>query len=97
MPNPHIAFVDAVSWSIRGPFFSHSGLHAYQRMPTVSCPVVDTTPVQDRQALSQLLAHATAPEGVKDLEALLSDLTTIGCQVSMPAELPQQAVLARLE
>ena len=97
MPNPQIAFVDVVSWVIRGPFFSQSGLHAYHRMPPVSCPVVDTTPVQDRQALSQLLARAIAPEGVKDLEALLSDLTAIGCQVSMPAELPESVVLAGFE
>ena len=97
MPNPQIAFVDAVSWAISGPFFSQSGLHLYHRMPPVSCRVVDTTPVQDRQALSRLLARAIAPEGVKDLEALLSDLTAIGCQVSMPAESPQPAILVELE
>lgn len=97
MLDPQIAFVDAVSWAIRGPFFSQSGLHLYHRMPPVSCPVVDTTPVQDLQALSQLLARAIAPEGVNNLDALLSKLTAIGCQISMPAELPQPAVLARLE
>lgn len=97
MPDPQIAFVDTVSWAIRGPFFSQSGLHAYHRMPPVSCPVVDISPVQDRQALTRLLARAIAPEGVKDLEALLSELTAIGCQVSMPAELPQPAILVELE
>lgn len=97
MPDPQIAFVDAVSWVIRGPFFSASGLHAYHRMPPVSCPVVDTEPVQDRQVLSQLLARAITPEGVKDLEVLLSDLTAIGCQVSMPAELHNLVVPAVLE
>lgn len=97
MPNPQIAFVDVISWAIRGLFFSQSGLHIYHRIPPVSCPVVDTTQVQDRQALSQLLARAISPEGVKDLDALLSDLTAIGCQVSMPAELPQPTVMARLE
>lgn len=97
MPDPQIAFVDTESWAIRGPFFSQNGLFAYHQMPPVSYPLVDTNPVQDHQALSQLLARAITPEGVKDLEVLLSELTAIGCQVSMLAELPQPAVPARLE
>jgi hypothetical protein len=97
MPEQQIAFVDATSWVIRGPFFSQSGLYAHHRLPPVCCPVVDTTLAQDRQALAQILGRAITPEGVKDLEALLSDLNALGCQVSMPAELPQLAALAELE
>lgn len=97
MPEPQIAFIDAVSWAIRGPFFSQSGLHAHHRLPPVFCPVVDTTPVQVRQALAKILNRAITPAGVKDVEALLSDLTDLGCEVSMPAELPQTAILIRTE
>ena len=94
---PQIAFIDATSWAIRGPFFSHSGLHAYHQMPQVSCPVVDTSQVQDRQRLDKVLAHAISPEGVKDVGALLSELTALGCQVSMPAKLPRPATLVGIE
>lgn len=81
---PQIALVNAHSWAIIGPYFSHTGLVTLWPMPQVDCPVLDTSLVGEDTIRQIVHAHAPTPAGVTDVDALVDTLLQAGARLLMP-------------
>lgn len=80
-PNhPQIAFHNRQSWSIIYPTRSHSGWAEMVPMPVVTCPVIETTGV-DQTALITAIRKYIGPRGCSDVPALIARLTEIGAVI----------------
>jgi hypothetical protein len=90
---PQIALVNARCWAVIGPYFSHTGLATRWPMPQVDCPVLDTSLLSEESVRRILGAHAPAPTGVEDVDALVEALVLAGARLIMP--LPQAMPIAQ--
>jgi hypothetical protein len=73
-----IAFKHDDTWRIIGGYKVLSGRDI--PMPTVKCPVVDNTGVNNTKA-TLIICEYIFPHGVSNVEALLKELVAIGAKV----------------
>ncbi len=74
-----IALINPNGWAVIGYLASHTGLFPHP-MPDVDCPIVDTRPAKADRVRLILRQHASGPEGVADVDALIEELLDAGAE-----------------
>lgn len=70
-----------MTWSIIYPTRSHSGWAEMVPMPSVTCPIIDTTGVDDQTALMTALLKYIGPRGCSDVARLIDTLSELGAVI----------------
>lgn len=85
--NAQVAFISERTWSIVAPYKRLSGVHGISTMPLAYCPLVDTRNIADDDAMAVSIRKHLQPQGVDDLEQLLTELEALGAVISYPVEM----------